>query len=131
MADNDDITPPFAAPAAPAAVSTATTGDNLPAETLAELQALPSVKRPSVIPRSSFMKKFTLLEDHDPRRLELVDDKNATHVCSFCNQCLQFNWRNSTKKGVVTTGFGSYDTTKAIKHLIDFCDGGGKDSDNS
>ena len=117
MAD-DNITAPAA-----------TAEDNIAAEILAKLQALPDVKRPTSSPRSPFMKKFSLLTKLDPRRLEIVDKKNATHVCSLCNECVHFDWRRGTKKGRLTDGFGSYDTTKALKHLTSSCSGGGKDCD--
>ena len=122
MAD-ENVTAPPAARAAPAA----TAADNLAAETLEKLRALPEVNRPTAIGRSPFMKKFNLLTELDPRRLELVDKKNVTHVCSLCNELVQFNWRRGRKKGVYTKGFGSYDTTKALKHLSISCTGGGKD----
>ena len=68
MAD-ENVTAPPAAPAAPAA----TAGDNLAAEILEKLQALPEVNRPTVITRSPFMKKINLLTELDPRRLESAD----------------------------------------------------------
>ena len=125
MAD-ENVTAPPAAPVAPAAT---VAEDNLAVETLAKLQALPDVNRPNNNSRSLFMKKFRLLTELDPRRLEVVDKKNATHVCTLCNECLHFNWRRGKKNGVFTEGFGSYDTTKAIKHLNVSCTGGGKDCD--
>ena len=133
MAENNSTEAPEA-PAATAAsnattATTATTGgDNeLAAETLEALQALPAVNKPTAITRSPFIKKFTLLDDVDPRRLELVDGKkNATHVCNYCNECVHFGWRTGMLKGKFTPGFGTYDTTTAIRHLT-LCTGGGKD----
>ena len=49
--------------AAPAAAPAATAEDNpLAVETLAQLQALPDVKRPTTTPRSKFIKHFKLLK---------------------------------------------------------------------
>ena len=114
MADKN-VTAPPAARAAPAA----TAADNLAAETLEKLRALPEVNRPTAIGRSPFMKKINLLTELDPRRLELVDKKNATHVCSLSNQCMQFyNWRRGKKRVVYTKGFGSYDTKNHNSYLV-------------
>ena len=107
----------------------ATADNNLPAEILAKLQALPDVTRPTSSTRSPFLKKFSLLAKLDPRRLEIVNKNNPTHVCSLCNKCVHFNWQKGKKKGLITDGFGSYDTTKALKHLTVSCTGGGKDCD--
>ena len=114
-----------AVPSAPAA----TAEDNLLAvETLAQLQALPDVKRPTTTLRSKFIKQFKLLNKLDPRQLELIDNKNPTHVCSLCNECVHFDWRRGKNNGIFGEGFGgSYDTTKAIKHLSNSCSGRGKD----
>ena len=75
MADKN-VTAPPAAPAA-------TAGDNLAAETLAKLQALPGVKRPSVIPRSNFMIKFELLTELDPRRLNDMGNDEDIYVDEY------------------------------------------------
>ena len=99
----------------------------LAAETIEKLQALPDPKVPSGTVRSKFMKKFRPLEKMDPRRLEINDKKNATHVCSFCNQCFSLEWRSRREKdGSISDRRGSYDTTKALRHLNQDCTGGGR-----
>ena len=53
--------------AAPAAAPAATAEDNpLAVETLAQLQALPDVKRPTTTLRSKFIKHFKLLNKLNP-----------------------------------------------------------------
>ena len=52
---------------APPALPDETAVDDLAAETLAKLKALPVVNRPHGNKRSPYMKQFILLEDLDPR----------------------------------------------------------------
>ena len=65
-----------------------------------------------------------LLQNDDLRRLEIIDCKNATHYCFYCNKLFAIPYRVS-KRGKIT--LGCYLANVGERHLKR-CKSGGKEA---
>ena len=104
-------------------------------ELLDKLTMLGRPMIPTGTTRSPFLLKFSQLAFEDERRLQKEEecDNHVTHVCKFCNKCFYFTWKVKKKKssGKKANFVGSFDSTKALRHITEKCNGGGKDCPES